>query len=347
MSIPVFYAPQQERHDPRTFIFRGQVTQSPEQAERAHVFLKSAKAAGHDVRAPEDRGEAPIRAIHDDGYVDFLKTAHADWSALPNASAEITPNVHPSRHMADTRGISAKASIVSRVGYYTTDTACPIGAGTWEGVYWSAQSALAAASHVEAGASAAYALCRPPGHHAYHDLSGGFCFLNNSAIAAQALLAKFGRVAILDVDVHHGNGTQGIFYGRDDVLTVSLHGDPTSFYPWYTGFDDERGEGIGTGCNLNIPLPQGTSDDAYLEALEPALAAIRAFQPGALVVALGLDASEADPLRFFHITTPGFGRIASTIAGLGLPSVLVQEGGYPSDILGDNLASFLKGFGAR
>src|SRR5690606_28805175 len=169
----------------------------------------------------------------------------------------------------------------------------------------------------------------------------------NSAIAAQSLLEKFGRVAILDVDVHHGNGTQGIFYGRDDVLTVSLHGDPTSFYPWYTGFDDERGEGIGTGCNLNIPLPQGTGDDAYLEALEPALAAVKAFQPGALVVALGLDASEADPLRFFHITTPGFGRIAGAIAGLGLPSVLVQEGGYPSDILGENLASFLKGFEGR
>jgi acetoin utilization deacetylase AcuC-like enzyme len=191
---------------------------------------------------------------------------------------------------------------------------------------------------------AVYALCRPPGHHAYRDLAGGFCFLNNSAIAAAHLRQKHERVAILDVDVHHGNGTQGIFYERPDVLTASIHADPAFYYPHVWGYAHERGAGTGLGANFNIPLPLKTGDDGYMHALKVAAKRIEAFAPGALVVALGLDASEHDPLAGLAVTTPGFRRIGAALARLGLPTVLVQEGGYLSDILGPNLTAVLAGF---
>jgi acetoin utilization deacetylase AcuC-like enzyme len=199
---------------------------------------------------------------------------------------------------------------------------------------------------VSDGEDAVYALCRPPGHHAYSDLAGGFCFLNNSAIAAAHLRLKHERVAILDIDVHHGNGTQGIFYERRDVFTISIHADPASFYPYVWGYAHERGAGAGLGGNLNVPLPIGTKDDDYLQALVVARKAIETFAPGALVVALGLDASEHDPLAGLAVTTDGFRRIGAAIARLGLPTVLVQEGGYLSNILGANLAALLGGFEA-
>ena len=195
-----------------------------------------------------------------------------------------------------------------------------------------------------AGERSVYALSRPPGHHAFADLAGGFCFLNNSGIAAEALLKAGRRPAILDVDVHHGNGTQGIFYQRRDVLTVSIHADPARFYPFFWGHADERGMGEGLGYNLNLPLPRGTNDADYLTALDTALARIRSFGADVVVVALGLDAHENDPFKGFKVTTPGFARIAAAIAGLGLPAVIVQEGGYLQDDLGANLTSFLSGY---
>jgi acetoin utilization deacetylase AcuC-like enzyme len=190
-------------------------------------------------------------------------------------------------------------------------------------------------------------LSRPPGHHATREVASGFCYLNNAAVAAAVLLKDHRRVAILDVDVHHGNGTQEIFYERSDVLTISIHADPVRFYPFFWGYAEERGTGDGAGFNLNLPLVRGTADDDYLQTLNSAIAAIERFAPGALVVALGLDAYEGDPLRGLAITTPGFGRIGERIAALALPTVLVQEGGYLSDELGDNLSSFLQGFIAR
>lgn len=193
----------------------------------------------------------------------------------------------------------------------------------------------------------AYALCRPPGHHAFADVAGGFCFINNSAVAAQVLRKNAACVAILDVDLHHGNGTQGIFYARSDVLTVSLHADPVRFYPFFWGHADERGEGAGLGYNLNLPLPRKSGDAAFLEALGTAFRRIRAFAPEALVVALGLDAFEGDPFGGLSVTTPGFSRIGEAIAGLGLPTVIVQEGGYLCEALGDNLTAFLTGFGGK
>ena len=208
----------------------------------------------------------------------------------------------------------------------------------------SANSAVHAAELVLNEADCAYALCRPPGHHAFADMAGGFCYLNNTAIAAQRLLTQSDRVAILDVDLHHGNGTQGIFYRRPDVLTVSLHADPAAFYPFFWGYADERGAGEGLGYNYNLPLPLGTGDDAYLDTLDMALTRIERFAPDMLVVALGLDAYEGDPLAGLSITTKGFGRIGAAIAEMQLPTVLIQEGGYLSKALGDNLKSFLGDF---
>ena len=194
------------------------------------------------------------------------------------------------------------------------------------------------------GDGACYALARPPGHHAARDYAAGFCYLGNTAIAAEALTQRFKRVAILDVDVHHGNGTQDIFYDRSDVLTVSIHADPVRFYPFFWGHASERGTGDGEGFNVNLPLIRGTADNDYLQSLEAAIDDISRFSPDALVVALGLDAFEGDPLRGLAITTGGFGRIGRRIGEMKLPSVIVQEGGYLSDALGTNLSSFLEGF---
>ncbi len=196
------------------------------------------------------------------------------------------------------------------------------------------------------GAASAYALCRPPGHHAFADLAGGFCFMNNTAIAAERCVRAGRRVAILDVDLHHGNGTQGIFYARGDVLCVSIHADPARYYPFFWGHAHERGEGAGLGANLNLPIPRGTGDDGFLEALGPGLARIRSFAADLLVVALGLDAYEGDPFGGLAVTTPGFARIAEAAAGLGLPTIIVQEGGYLCPELGDNLERFLGAFAA-
>ena len=189
----------------------------------------------------------------------------------------------------------------------------------------------------------AYALCRPPGHHAFSDLAGGFCFLNNAAIAAEALRARGLRPSILDVDVHHGNGTQGIFYRSGDVLTVSIHADPARFYPFFWGHAQERGEGNGLGANLNLPLPRGTDDTGFHRALDKALERVTSFGADVIVVALGLDAHEDDPFQGLAVTTAGFRSIAAAIAATGLPLLLVQEGGYVSGALGGNLTSFLTG----
>jgi len=328
----------QWRHDPRHFMANGVVLPSPEQPERIARLRSGAEAAGCTFTAPSDHGPGPVAAIHTPEYLVFLETIHERWRRIEGASEEVIPNIHPDR-----RDVSYPRSAVGQAGYHQADTACPISGGTWEAAYWSAQTALTAADLVLGGERAVYALSRPPGHHAFADLAGGFCFLNNAAIAAEYLRGNGLRPAILDVDVHHGNGTQGIFYARADVLTVSIHADPVRFYPFFWGHAQERGEGAGLGCNLNLPLPRGTGDDAYLDTLGTALARVRAFGADVIVVALGLDAHENDPFKGLAVTTPGFARIGAAIAAAGLPIVLVQEGGYLSDDLAANLTSVLGG----
>lgn len=329
----------QWRHDPKHFMANGVIKPSPEQPERIARLTEGATAAGCEVVAPQDAGLGPIAALHSPEYVTFLRNIYPRWQRIDGAGEEVIPNIHPAG-----RSDNYPKSAVGQAGYHQADTACPIGAGTWEAAYWSAQTAVTGADMLAAGEQAAYALCRPPGHHAFGDLAGGFCFLNNAGIAAERLRSKGLRAAILDVDVHHGNGTQGIFYDRDDVLTVSIHADPVRFYPFFWGHADERGTGRGTGYNLNLPLARGTGDDAYLKTLDVALERVVNFGADVVVVALGLDAYENDPLRGLAITTPGFGRIGAAIARLGMPTLFVQEGGYLCEELGQNLTSVLTGF---
>ena len=347
----IIYSDAHQAHHPKHFLVSGAPRPSPEVPARAEALLEAAVAAGHSVVRPEPCGLGPIAAVHSPEYLQFLEHAAERWSRIEGASEEVIPNIHTNgRNIGPGLG-GYPASVVGQAGYHCADTACPIGPGTWPAARASAASALHASrlvhdSPTEGTQPFAYALCRPPGHHAYADMAGGFCFLNNSAIAAQALVHAGLRVAIVDVDVHHGNGTQGIFYERSDVLTVSLHADPRRFYPFFWGYAEERGAGAGLGANLNVPLPRDTCDDGYLEALESALKRVRVHAPDVLVVALGLDAHESDPLQGMAITTAGFGRIGAALAKIGLPSVLVQEGGYLSEALGANLASFLEGFEA-
>jgi acetoin utilization deacetylase AcuC-like enzyme len=339
MTIPAFYAEEQKHHDPQTFMVAGVMRSAEEQPERADRLASGAEAAGLILTRPEEHGLGPVAAVHTPEYLRFLQTIHGQWTEIPGAAPEVIPNLHLDRTLG-----GYPSGPTGLAAYHQADAACPIGPQTWEAALWSARSAISAAHAVLDGARAAYALSRPPGHHAYADLAGGFCFLNNSAIAAQMLRARHARVAILDVDVHHGNGTQGIFYARDDVLTVSLHADPDTYYPYLCGYAHERGERRGYGYNRNLPLAKTTDDAAYLPALDDALQTVTAYQPGALVVALGLDAHVSDPLKGMQLSTACFAEIARRVAVLNLPSVIVQEGGYLSDDLGPNLTSFLTGW---
>lgn len=337
--MQVFFSDVQLSHAPREFLVRGQWRPCPEAPARAMALRAALLAAGHDVRVPPAGDRRAIAAVHDPRYLSFLETAHQRWRELPGASETIVPNIHPNG-----RGLGYPRSVVGQAGYHMADTACPIDGESWPAILASADCAIAAANMVRDGADAAYALCRPPGHHAFADTAGGFCYLNNSAIAAQILRGKYSKIAVVDVDLHHGNGTQGIFHGRGDVLTVSIHADPADFYPFFWGYADEVGDGDGRGANLNLPLPLGSGDEAFLAALDIGLAKVRSFGAEALVVALGLDAFAGDPFAGLTVTEGGFRRIAAKLATLRLPAVLVQEGGYLCPELGQNLVAFLEGY---
>ncbi|MFC0216874.1 acetoin utilization deacetylase AcuC-like enzyme [Pseudochelatococcus lubricantis] len=328
----------QRQHDPQFRLQDGKVIVNPDRPERVGELLKGVGKAGLVLTEAADHGMAPLAALHTPRYLDYLRNIHARRSALAAGLAEVVPG-----RIAPDRNVHYSYETEAQIGYHNADTSCPISAASWDAIYWSAQTALTGADLVLAGERAAYALSRPSGHHAYREVSGGFCFLNNSGIAAEYLRSKGHRPAILDIDVHHGNGTQGIFYDRDDVLTISLHADPAEFYPFYSGGAQECGAGRGVGYNLNLPLARGAGDEAYLAALDRALGQIAAFGASAVVVALGLDAHEDDPFQGLKVTAAGFSRIARRIAGLGLPVLNVQEGGYMQPALGDNLASYLGG----
>jgi acetoin utilization deacetylase AcuC-like enzyme len=329
----------QGKHDPSGFLVNGLMQPNPEMPERMERLIAGVAAGHHDMLVPEDHGLGPIAAVHTPAYLKFLSGVYERWARIPDATPEIFPNIHP-----DSRTASYPRSVVGQAGFHITDMSCPIGPHTWSAARWSANCAVSAAKAVAEGDSMAYALCRPPGHHCFADLAGGFCYLNNSAIAAQYLRKHHERVAIIDVDLHHGNGTQGIFYGRNDVFTLSIHADPVRFYPFFWGHAHEVGDDAGYGYNLNIPLPRGTKDDGFMKGLGDSLHHVRAFAPDAIVIALGLDAFEGDPFGGLAVSTSGFAEMAQLLAQLGLPTVIVQEGGYICDELGDNLHAFLRGF---
>ncbi len=327
--IRAVYHPDAVLHRPKAFFKRGQMVPMPELPDRADGILAMLKRRGNPLEIAPDAGAGPRAAVHSPALLAYLETAHARWTARPDFSDVIIPNVFQGPGMT-----GYPSDIMGQAGYHAFDLAAPIAAGTWAAVAAAANSATQAARIVATGeARSAYALCRPPGHHAGRERIGGFCYLNNAAIAAQEILSllpaqgRRPRVAILDVDLHHGNGTQEIFYDRDDVFFASLHVDPSVFYPFLAGYRDERGEGRGKGTNCNLPLPLGTSEDTFLDTLGEAIGALSSYGAEALVVSLGFDAYVGDPYQGFRVTTPGFARIGRAIAAMNLPTVLIQEGG--------------------
>ncbi|WP_459789671.1 histone deacetylase family protein [Alteriqipengyuania sp. 357] len=297
-------------------------------------------AALLECRPPRDHGLEPILAVHDEAYVSLLKRAFAEWQAAGRDGDAIgyTFPVVRRRDLALDR-------IDAQLGRYSYDAGTPIAQGTWDAAYWSAQTALSALQDMtDAGERSAFALCRPPGHHAGPDYMGGYCYLNNAAIAArQASSLGLGPVAVLDVDYHHGNGTQDIFWQDGSVFFASIHADPATDYPFYWGHADECGEGEGEGSTLNLPLPRGTGWATYRDALSQASEAIANWGAKFLVVSFGADTFEGDPISAFKLSSADFPALGRQIAAIGLPTLVVMEGGYAVDDLGRNVTAFLDG----
>ncbi len=292
------------------------------------------------TEAPDDFGCGPLLRVHTQDYLGFLRTAHEQWLAA-GRGGDAFPYTFP---VVKRRRLTLQR-IDALLGQYSFDTSTPIGPGTWEASYWAVQTALAATECVLGEERSAFAFCRPPGHHCGADYLGGYSYLSNAAIAAEHAIAKGRkRIAILDVDYHHGNGTQDIFYERSDVLYVSIHADPAMDYPYFWGHADEVGTGAGEGANLNLPLPRGTEWSDYAPALAHALDAIERFGPEMLIVSYGADTHEADPISYFKLKTSDYQPMARRIAALGPPTVVVMEGGYAVEALGANVAEFLSGF---
>jgi acetoin utilization deacetylase AcuC-like enzyme len=327
--------------NPRTELYGGELVRPHESPERAQIVLERIETQHlGPVIAPVHFDAAPLLRVHDAQYVEFLKQAWSDWVAAGNRG-EAIPDCWPARRMTQRR----PNSITGKLGFYAMAGETSISRGTWEAARAAADVALTAASQIKEGADAAFALCRPPGHHAARDLYGGYCFLNNAAIAAQYLRdTGAARVAILDVDFHHGNGTQDIFYDRADVLYVSLHGDPADAFPYFSGYADETGTGAGDGFNMNFPLPAGTEFNAWQEALSAALTAIAKFRADALVVSLGVDTFAEDPISFFRLQSADFSTYGRMIGAGDLPTLFVLEGGYAVGEIGINVVNVLSGF---
>ena len=311
---------------------------------RAELVLNAVRSRGlGPIVDPQHFGNEPILRVHSAEMIHVLEQAWGRWVGKHGIDVrEAFPSAWPARGM--TPSPSQIEDIEAALGYYCFDTATPIVAGTWAAARSAADVALTAAQIVMRGEASAFALCRPPGHHAARDVYGGYCFLNNAAIAAQCLRDQDRRVAILDVDMHHGNGTQSIFYGRSDVLTISIHGDPTHMYPHFSGFENETGQSEGEGFNLNIPLPLGSGWGTYVKGIEVAIARIRAFAPDVLVLPLGVDTYMDDPAGGFRLEGVDFSRMGAAIGALKLPTVITMEGGYRLDTLGRAVADFLTGF---
>ena len=326
---------------PRTELCGGELVRPHESPERAQTVLDRVRTQRlGEVIAPATFGAAALLRVHDQEYVEFLEHAWSEWAAAGNRG-EAIPDCWPARRMTPRR----PNSITGRLGYYAMAGETSISQGTWEAARAAADVALTAAARVQGGAHAAFALCRPPGHHAARDLYGGYCFLNNAAIAAQYLRdTGAARVAILDVDFHHGNGTQDIFYDRPDVLYASLHGDPADAFPYFSGYAEETGTGAGAGFNLNLPLPPGTEFNVWQNALREALARITSFRADALVVSLGVDTFAEDPISFFRLQSPDFFTYGRMIAACAIPTLFVLEGGYAVSEIGINVVNVLTGF---
>ena len=336
--MKVFYSETHRGHYPPFEVFDGGLrVPYLENPDRMDQILKALRGVNWaDFHEPVDFRLDPILAVHDRDYIDFLASAWTEWLATdPDDPSTLLPATFALR-----REPKKPKSVLGRAGYYMMDLSACIVEGTYKAALASANCALNAANVVADGESSAFALCRPPGHHAGKDYAGGYCFINNAAVAANWLSSK-DHVAVLDVDYHAGNGTQDIFYVRDDVFTVSIHADPDFEYPSFIGYADERGRGRGFGFHHNFPLSAGTSDAEYLTALDKALVLIRDYEPMYLVVSAGMDIYAEDPLGTIKVTTKGIGEIARRIKSLDLPTIIVMEGGYANEALGKNILAFL------
>ena len=339
--MKVVFSDDHRLHFAQGEIFGGEFVTPFERPSRMEYILRELKARSmHDIVAPAPLNLKSVSRVHDKGYLKFLESAWQEWIKT-GYRGEIVPTVFPVPGMRK----KLPNQIDGKVGYYAQGTETCITAGTWEAAKSSAAVALTAQKIIAAGASSAFALCRPPGHHCHHDMYGGYCFLNNAAIAAQAFLdGGATRVGILDVDFHHGNGTQDIFYARNDVLFCSLHGAPQDAFPHFLGYRDEKGAGPGEGFNVNYPMPPGTGYDVWGKALEDACGRIRRFKPDVLLVSLGVDTFKDDPISFFKLTSENFLTYGARIAELKLPTLFVMEGGYAIEAIGVNTVNVLEGF---
>ena len=338
-------SPYFEAQGPLQMLYRGHFVSHYDVAQRGqqiHLGLIEAECSIEVASLPEcDESNLHelILSVHDAKYIDYLQGAWAKWSKMPSSSAEIFPNISPNRHIT-----RFNQHPVALAGWYIGDAAAPIGENTWRNALGSVSAVIEAAAQLKSGELAVYALCRPSGHHACQDMAMGMCFLNNVAIAAQALRQQFSRVAILDIDMHHGNGAQQIFYHRDDVLTVSIHGNPSNFYPFYSGFAQETGFEQGEGSNANLPLPAGTNEIAYLEALNTAGNKVLELGAEALIVATGFDTFKSDPLGCFELESCSYYAIGRMIRSLKLPTLFAQEVGYFVPALRENVRQMVVGF---
>ena len=338
----IYFSERHRAHFPQAELSGGQFVTPFERPSRMEYVLARLRERGlTHILDPGPADLGPIRALCDEGYLAFLETAWDDWKAAGFAG-EIIAASFPARRMQTGR---PPRDIDGKVGYYALASETAITAGTWDAALSAAASAQAATSYVLSGASSAFALCRPPGHHATADMYGGYCFLNNAALAAEGLRSGgASRVAILDIDFHHGNGTQDIFYDRGDVFFASLHGAPEDAFPFYLGYADETGAGLGSGANANYPMPPGTTYGVWSEALDHSIAAIRTFGAEVLVVSLGVDAYKDDPISFFKLDSPDFLDVGRRIGTLKLPTVFCMEGGYAIEQVGVNVVNVLEGF---
>lgn len=340
-ALKTVFSEQHALRDAKTELFGGELVPPFECPERAELIRARVLEVGlGPIVDAEEHGLEPVLAVHDPAFVAFLETAFERWQAA-GFKGEAYPCAWPARRMT----VRCPEHIDGQLGYYALAGETAITAGTYTAARAAADVALSAAALVAAGEPAAFALCRPPGHHAAFDMYGGYCFLNNAAIAAQSLrLAGGGRVAVLDVDFHHGNGTQDIFAARSDIFFASLHGRPEEAFPYFSGYPDERGVGPGDGATLNLPMPPGTDWVIWEEALGQAMRAIQRFGAETLVVSLGVDTFEHDPISFFKLKTDDFSRMGTAIATLGLPTLFVMEGGYAVAEIGVNTVNVLTGF---
>ena len=335
-EIPAFFDSRQMVHQPALELHNGSWAEYAEKALRAELIVRELAT----VEPASDHGLEPILRVHSAEYVEFLRSAHEAWRAAGRSGDAIGyawPVVR--------RRILQLDRIDARLGQYSYDAATPITDGTWVSAYWSAQTALTALATLLAGDHAAtFALCRPPGHHAGRDYLGGYCYLNSAAIAAAKAADRGRRVAILDIDYHHGNGTQDIFLEAEEILFASIHADPSMDYPFYWGHCDEVGVGPGLGKTLNLPLPRGTQIAAYLDALEIACEAISTHRTDLLILSFGADTYEGDPISHFLLREEDYATIGLRIAALGIPTVIIMEGGYAIEALGRIVMSLLSGF---